>query len=342
MNYDNHIKEINDPKNQFQSLCDLDTQLSKWTLTKDDVAEIEDSIMIYPNTIAKSKHTIVVADTGAGKTTIFLMIASYLAKEGLEVSYFDYDTPQDDMKRYALLAVENDFQYISENKTNVDGHLLIRKLLDMVKHVSPDNASNKVFIFDTMRTFTNDIDPKYTTNFLLGIRKLTQYGVTCITLHHNNKRPESDGTDMFAGLNNIKTNCDNLIYLRAKFHEDGSMTVSSETNPPKAKRRSNTKNMSWQIKDRVALPLEEFVPIATIGEDEKAVILKIKNVLMKHGELNESKLLELIYKECITSRRISKRILMNYRDKEFQFRVGSKNAHLYSIKVDLPNGDLCG
>ena len=72
------------------------------------------------------------------------------------------------------------------------------------------------------------------------------------------------------------------------------------------------------------------------------MIVKIKNVLMKHGELNESKLLELIYKECITSRRISKRILMNYRDKEFQFRVGSKNAHLYSIKVDLPNGDLCG
>ena len=342
MNYDKHIKEINDPRSQSQSLYDLDSQLSEWALTRDDVSEIEDSIMIYPNTIAKSKHTIIVADTGAGKTTIFLMIASYLAKEGLEVSYFDYDTPQDDMKRYALLAVENGFQYISEIKTNIDGHMLVTKLLEMVKQASPDNASNKVFIFDTMRTFTNDIDPKNTTNFLLGIRKLTQYGVTCVTLHHNNKRREDDGSDMFAGLNNIKTNCDNLIYLRAEFHDDGSMTVSSETNPPKAKRRANTKNMSWRIKDKVATLLDNFVPIATIGNDEKAAISKIKDVLIRNGELNESKLLEFIYEEGITSRRIAKRILMNYREKEFQFRVGSKNAHLYSIKVDLPNGDLCG
>jgi len=335
MSYEKHIQEINSPKNQYQSLCDLDTQLSEWTLTKDDVAEIEDSIMIYPNTIAKSKHTIIVADTGAGKTTIFLMIASYLSKRGYEVAYFDYDSSQDDMKRYALFAEENGFQYVTENKTNVEGHLLVPKLLEMVKDVSPENASNKVFIFDTMRMFTQDLEHRSTTNYLSGIRKLTQYGVTCSTMHHNNKRPEIDGSGMFAGLNNIKTNCDNLIYLSAEFHNDGSMTISSETDPPKAKRRSNTKNMSWQIKDRVASPLEEFVPIATIGEDEKTVILKIKNVLMKHGELNESKLLELIHKECITSRRISKRILMNYRDKEFQFRVGSKNAHFYSIKSDL-------
>jgi hypothetical protein len=113
------------------------------------------------------------------------------------------------------------------------------------------------------------------------------------------------------------------------------MTVSSETNPPKAKRRSNTKNMSWQIKDRVALPLEEFVPISSISESDKEIVTKIKYLLMKYGELNESNILERIKEEEITSRRNVKRILMTYRDKEFQYRVGSKNAHFYSIKSDL-------
>jgi energy-coupling factor transporter ATP-binding protein EcfA2 len=342
MNYNNHLKQINSPRNQNESSCDLDTQLREWTLTKEDVADIEDSVMIYPNTIAKSKHTIVVADTGAGKTTIFLMIAAYLQKQGFEVSYFDYDSPQDDMKQYALYAEENSFQYITENKTNVEGHLLIPKLLEMVKKVSPENASNKVFIFDTMRTFTNDIEPKFTTNFLLGVRKLTQFGVTSISLHHNNKRPELDGSGMFAGLNNVKTNCDNLIYLTAEFHDNGSITVSSETNPPKAKRRSNTKNMSWQIKDRVAVALEEFVPILTIHESDKLAISKIKETLLKHGELNESRIQELIKEEKIVSRRDVKRILMTYRGKEFQYRVGDKNANLYSIKFNSPNTSLYG
>jgi len=333
MNYDKHIKEINNPRNQSQSLCDLVTQLSEWTLTKEDVTNIEDSEMIYPNTIAKSKHTIVVADSGGGKTTIFLSVAAYLASQGFEVSYFDFDSAQDDMKKYALFAEEHGFKYITETKTNLEGHMLFPELLEMVKEVPQENASNQVFFFDTMRMFTLDLDQKQTTKFLLGVRKLTQYGVTCTTLHHNNKRPEMDGSGMFAGLNNVKTNCDNLIYLSAQFHDDGSMTVSSNTNPPQAKRRSDTKNMSWRIKDRIATPLEDFVPITSIQDDDQSIILKIKDLLIKHGELNESHLQKLVQQENITGRRHLKRILTKCRDTEFHYRKGDKNAHLYSIKA---------
>lgn len=333
MNNEDLSKRVKKSNEQLQSEYDLDSRLNKWALTKSDVDGIEDSEMIYPNTIAKSKHTIIVADSGGGKTTIFLSVAKYLASQGLEVSYFDFDSAQDDMKKYALFAEEHGFKYITETKTNLEGHMLVPELLEMVKEVPQETASNQVFFFDTMRMFTLDLDQKQTTKFLLGVRKLTQYGVTCTTLHHNNKRPEMDGSGMFAGLNNIKTNCDNLIYLSAQFHDDGSMTVSSNTNPPQAKRRSDTKNMSWRIKDRIATPLEEFVPIASIPDDDQSIILKIKDLLIKHGELNESHLQKLVQQEKITGRRVLKRILTMYRGKEFDYRQGDKNAHLYSIKT---------
>lgn len=333
MNNEDLSNRVKNSTEQSQSKYSLDTQLDKWALTKSDVDSIEDSEMIYPNTIAKSKHTIVVADSGGGKTTIFLAVAAYLASLGFDVSYFDYDSAQDDMKKYALFAKEHGFKYITETKTNLEGHMLVSELLEMVKEVPQETASNQVFFFDTMRMFTLDLDPKQTTKFLLGVRKLTQYGVTCTTLHHNNKRPEMDGSGMFAGLNNIKTNCDNLIYLSAQFHDDGSMTVSSNTNPPQAKRRSDTKNMSWSIKDRIAIPLENFVPIISIPEDDQSIIAKIKDLLIKHGELNESHLRHLVLQEKITGRRALKRILTTYRGEEFDYRVGNKNAHIYSIKT---------
>ncbi|QKM64647.1 hypothetical protein DCO17_04995 [Polynucleobacter tropicus] len=299
----------------------------KMAMTTERVQKIESAELIFEKLIAKGLITVVAAPPNGGKTTIARHIARILANKGFQPIYIDFDSAGIHVREYFEYAKDAGFEYWAEMNSDIDAEKLADYLVAASKNES--NQADYIYIFDTLKKFTNLMTKSKVADFMSKMRILTRHGSTVILLAHTNKRPESDGNYLFEGVGDVKNDCDNLFYLIPRKNHDGSTTVTVDFDNG-GKKKALLEPCTFVIQpDRTVSLAEEY----TQPEDLKNYELDKEDIevilgLLCNGELNESTLVDLCQKQGI-SRRTSRRILRSY--ELWNVRKGDKNATLYSL-----------
>jgi KaiC/GvpD/RAD55 family RecA-like ATPase len=309
-----------------KKLLSMSELREKMVMTAERVQKIESAELIYEKLIAKGLITVIAAPPNGGKTTIVMHIAKVLANSGLQVIYIDYDSAGIHVREYFQYAKNSNFDYWAEMDSDIDALQLVDNLVAASK--KEENQSECIYIFDTLKKFTNLMNKNKVAEFMSKIRILTRHGSTVILLAHTNKRPESDGNYLFEGVGDVKNDCDNLFYLIPMKNHDGSttVTVDFENN---GKKKALLEPCTFVIQpDRTVNLANKYAQPTDLKnyELDKEYIEMILSFL-SNGELNESTLVDLCQQQGI-SRRNSRRILRSHQS--WNVRKGDKNATLYS------------
>lgn len=151
------------------------------------------------------------------------------------------------------------------------------------------DLSNRVLIFDTLKKMTDVIQKKEAKQLFTTLRALTAKGATVVCLAHTNKY-KVEGEHIFEGTGDIKSDCDDLVYLES-LPDDSSgrrnrtITVSTRLD----KFRGIAEQVSFFIdQHRNVTQLPEFVDVSAQveanmhrGDDEpliEAVMAELTNM----------------------------------------------------------------
>lgn len=310
-----------------QKVISMSELREKMAMTTEKVKKIESAELLYEKIIAKGLVTVIAAPPNGGKTTISMHIAKVLAAKGFQVIYIDYDSAGIHVREYFEYAKASNFEYWAELDSDTDAEQLVNYLVGASKNES--NQSECIYIFDTLKKFTNLMTKSKVAEFMSKMRTLTRHGATVILLAHTNKRPESNGSYLFEGVGDVKNDCDNLFYLIPIKNHDGSTTVTVDFENG-GKKKALLEPCTFVIQsDRTVNLANDYAQPEDLKnyELDKDDIETIIGIL-SNGELNESTLVELCQQQGI-SRRNGRRILRSY--KCWNVRKGDKNATLYSL-----------
>lgn len=177
------------------------------------LGEIENMKFLYPGLLVSNSILTVIAASGSGKTAFFFFhVAPHLASQGYDVHYFDADSPVHDHKKMADAAKRGRFQFA--NPTTKRG----AKEIDVLKHLQAyvnagANFKKKIFIFDTLKKYVDLMRKESVKDFFRLMRDSTALGATVVLLGHKNKKDHKDGSPIFEGVGDVKSDSDDLIFF---------------------------------------------------------------------------------------------------------------------------------
>ena len=168
--------------------------------------------------------------------------------------------------------------------------------------------------------------------FMKLCRKMTLKGCSLVLLSHTNKYTDKDNHPIFEGVNDVKSDCDNLIYLIPEKQNDGTMIVSTSTN--NGKTRFNIEKITFIIDKDLDVKLsEEYIDLFKHDqhsyENDKEFIRLIRDVI-GNQELLKGLIRDKSMKLGVPYRTIN-RILDSYPN-EFELIRKQKNTKYYKVK----------
>jgi len=318
--------------NKFMSETEHHRQLSmsqlreKMAMTAERAKRIESAEFIYEKLIPKGLITVIAAPPNGGKTTIAMHIAAVIAAKHFQVFYIDFDSSGIHIGEYFKMTHPANIEYWTEIGSDLDAQALLAQLVHASKNET--DQSDCVYIFDTLKKFTNLMNKAKVAEFMGKVRSLTRNGATVLLLAHTNKRPEVDGSYLFEGVGDVKNDCDNLFYLLPTKNDDGSLTVTVDLGDS-SKKKALLEPCTFIIQpDRTVNLSEQYADPESVRsyEHDKSDIETILNIL-QGGTINESMLIDFAQQQGI-SRRQCRRILRSYN--YWSITKGDKNATLYS------------
>jgi KaiC/GvpD/RAD55 family RecA-like ATPase len=320
------------------------SQLTNWAktlmMTDEEADQISNPEWAYKNLIIKGHLIAIPAEPNGGKTTIFLYISAELVKHGYEVLYINADVSGTDAKLMHEQAKETGVSLLVPDFKSSSMQTIVN---DLKKFNSDEVDFNKVvFIFDTLKKMTDVIQKKQAKELYALLRSMTAKGATIILLAHTNKYKNTDGTPIFEGTGDLRSDVDELIYLIPEKHADGSMTVS--TSPDKV--RGAFEPISFEISaNRMVKQLGEYVDTAQLNKakeylEKDASVIEVITEALLDGKPTQSDIL----KHCKVygiGRRSCESVLRRYcqepnmlwhRERAFQ-----KNAWNYELVNKQPS-----
>ena len=312
--------------------------IDKFTMSEEAISKLVDPEWLVDNLIIKGHMSVFPAAPNAGKTTLFVHVASELASTGIEVLYVNADISSSDAKRDLDLAKKYDFNLLLPDLVGAGLSMenIVKELRQMV--ISGHNMSNTVFIFDTLKKMADVINKSQSKDLYKLFRAMTARGATVICLAHTNKYNGLDGKPIYEGTGDLRADFDELIYLIPVKNPDGSMTVS--TDPEKV--RGDFTPITYTISKNRSVQLERgFVDTAKQSkinrqhDDDQEAIDAITAVI-KSGVTST----EEIIKSCIAvhdvSRRESRAVLKRYKlPGSSQLWVGTHSAAANKVTYRL-------
>jgi hypothetical protein len=289
----------------------LTSWAKKLMMTDEEANKISSPEWAYKNLIIKGHLIAIPAEPNGGKTTIFLHVSAELVKCGYKVFYINADVSGTDAK------------LMHEQAKDASIHLLVpdfksssmKKIVEDLEKFNSDEAdfSGAVFIFDTLKKMTDVIQKKQAKELYTLLRSMTAKGATIVLLAHTNKYKNTDGTPIFEGTGDLRSDVDELIYLIPEKHADGSMTVS--TSPDKV--RGAFVPISFEISaNRMVKQLGDYVDTAQLNKDKEqfekdASVIEVITEALLAGKPTQTDILKHC-KEYSIGRRSCDPILKRY------------------------------
>ncbi len=267
---------LSTPKKQAFTLLEYFDDLK---VTNEMMSEIEETQFCYANLIVEGHMTVICSQANGGKTTIFTHVSGEMIKSNYQVIYINADASAVDLKGYQFHAQKNGYTLIAPDLKNEPTEKIIKML--EAKSVSNETFHKVVLVIDTLKKFTNVIQKSEAKKLYKTLRTLTVKGMTVICLAHTNKYNADDGTPIYEGTSDLRSDFDELIYLVADKDSEGTLTVQTKAD----KVRAPIKDMTFRIdKSRNVQVIQESIDLI-----EKK---KIKIQLEK-----DSQIIKLISKE---------------------------------------------
>jgi energy-coupling factor transporter ATP-binding protein EcfA2 len=317
-------------------------QPKKWmedlTLDQKEIEALTAGKWVYPNLIRHNHVTVVPAPPNGGKTTLMLWIAGVIAKD-YDVYYVNADVSGTDAKSMAIEAKQKGFSLVLPDLKSGSSMKDVVAILEEMNRQGGD-FTNMVFFFDTLKKMTDVINKSHAKRLFELFRGLSGKGMTIVLLAHTNKHKGDDGKLIFEGTGDIRADCDEMIYLEANQHQDGSITISTVPD----KKRCDIEPLTFEVhKDRSVIPSESYKDLSKerkerqqrekdhdVIEEIKAALLcgqSIQKDVIKHCEQNgigKSRTRKVLDHYSQESRRI------------WYASKGAKNSWSYSLGTTPP------
>ncbi len=339
-------QEESEPDVEKKSIDDI---LGGFEVKREYVDSLGNEEFLVDNLIIKQHIITIIAMSGAGKTTyIFNHAAPQMAKKGLKVRYIDADSPASDHKRMKATADKYGFMFLNPDVNQGTSSEMLMKYLRGIADIQSDLTDN-VFIFDTLKKFADMMSKGSVKEFYKLARKLTTLKATIILLGHANKYRDKDGNLIFEGVNDVKSDSDELIFFEATPGGIDGIDVTTVVDTSKgAKVRGLFEPFSFNISTSREItfhknPLDLADNSAT--SSPKATDLEIletaKKYLAERDEpVGQSPLVQHVVDMTkagknrvrgLIVRNSSQKDKPNSDDKMFAYTVGERNTHKYEL-----------
>lgn len=216
------------------------------------VENIESESFIFDNLIINQHIVVLTAEPNAGKTTIMNWICSQIS-ETCNVVYINSDCSGADLKRYQEYAENYGFRLVNFDITDTEDAKFFEAL------DACDNLENQVFVVDTLKKCVDLMGKSSVKNFMKMLRKLCVKGATFVLLAHTNKHKSKDGLPIFEGVGDVRSDCDELIYLIPQDQADGSKIVTTALD----KTRGIFEPITFTISTDRAVSLIDYVDLVS-------------------------------------------------------------------------------
>ena len=334
-------KEKEKEKEEYDGEVFTLKQLNKMTVQDDYIDGIGKEIFLYDNLVIKNHILALVGGSGTGKTAImFQRVCPHMAKNGSKVYYFDLDSVVSDHKMMREVARKGGFEWINPNtfigikfsiKTSLNGLL-----------ISEDDLSDCVFVFDTLKKMVDLMSKTETKKFFELMRKLVGRGATCILLGHLNKQNERK-EDIFEGTGDVKSDADELIYIKAKWEGELTTAWTVVDQDKGAKVRGLFRPIAFEInvKDRTVIDRENLDDLSTTGKmSDKDMSKAIKKAIVDSPGMTFTQLTTSVHDATIgcgwgviTIKKFINEIIMVDRGKnKYFYELGERGKRSYNYR----------
>lgn len=238
---------------------------------------------LIPHFLPKKMITTIYADGGNGKSYLSAGICKALCQnESIKhIVYVDLDNPISmltDRSYDTLLLNEAKIAYIHRCKLNIKPFEL---LCALEEKALGSNYEGYVFVFDSLRNFTDIDNDKNAMALFDVLMNLREAGATIVALHHSNK----DGRN-FKGSSHIRNSTDVMYRLERLEGEAHKVCVKLYAQ----KERAGIRDKSFGIDVRDLSLCEVDSRIANMNEKQKDFVAKAKAILAQ-SQPNKTQLL---------------------------------------------------
>lgn len=298
----------------------------QFAVTNQHVQNIEAQWSIFDNLIINQHIAVICAAPNAGKTTIMNWICAQVS-DLVDIQYVNVDCSGSDLKDYFKYAEDGGFRMINFDVAGSTKEEFFTALIE-----SP-SLDGQLFVLDTFKQFTDLMNKASVKAFMRLLRQLCNKGATFVVLAHTNKHLGKDGLPVFEGVGDVRSDCDEMIYLIADNQADGSKIVS--TSPDKT--RGAIAPLTFSIKANREVSLTDYVNIQEEKQKQadQLAITEIQKALA-NGPVNQSELTNTC-KLIGLGKNSVRRVLTQYLtgDKPLWLaESGAKNAKLYRLNED--------
>ena len=220
----------------------------KMEVTDAIVANIENTKHIYQELFIQGHMILFCADSGVGKTSILTYACEQMALKNT-VLYVNVDSSATDLKHYQAHAKKHGYKLINPDMTNSTVEDIVKWLVKVGNSLMP--YDNVVVILDTLKKFTSVMDKNEVKKFNMILRRCTTKGMTIICPSHTNKAKDPAGNPVFEGVNDLRNDFDELIFLERAINPDGSYDITAHADPLRGgKARGYIKETVFNMKGR--------------------------------------------------------------------------------------------
>lgn len=261
----------------------MNCPLDKLVITKEMVDKVESTQIIWRKALVKGHVNLWVAPSNGGKTLLASLAARELSSIGYKVYYMQEDAAVGDLKEMQQQAEEHDYRLVSSvlGETSTDEILnALRKWTN-----SDIDLSEYVFIFDTLKKFSEVMQKAESKQFFKLMRTLTVRGATVLLLGHSNKNLTNDGKLIFEGVGDNRNDVDELMYILSSV-SNSSNHITFTITPDKVRSKVEKVSFTYDKDSREVKPLDSAVDLMSelkiqqLHEEDAGMIANIRNEIM--------------------------------------------------------------
>lgn len=224
----------------------------------------------------ESQICTLVAMANGGKTLLAQHWSRELSKKGYKVTYIVEDGGIKSYIRTSKDGYEHGYNVISSNANEGQSPETLLKHLKLLVN-SGQSLNKMIFIFDTLKKFTDILDKKSNKDFFNLVRAMTMKGATILNLAHANKYLDDKGNLVFEGTGDIKNDTDSLYYMYS-YKEKNSLTQYALLDMDKSRSINAEQEVYFKF------DLESYTAKKTNEKIDVKLLTKIEDYRMKYND----------------------------------------------------------
>ena len=317
-----------------------------------DISNALPKEMIIDKLLGRSSITLLIGNTGCGKTKLAHFIFKNLlsTNDNIFVRYIDMDNPIENLNSYKIHEIKEKygerFKYFGKRNPEYDFNMVIEAenvILSVIEEQIEHPERIYLLIEDNLKNIARKNRKGFIdTNYLWKLEKKFQASSgTTIVLHHFNK------AGIYADTSDILNFCD------AAFNVSYNDQTSSIIIEPDKQSRYRLEKKAFSVDTETQEIIEEIeYSSAKMSNEEIKIINEIKYLLTECGDFNQSELekeLKLVRTSIGMGEKKFRIILKKYSGLMWENYRGENNALIFTTIKDkqknqpnLPNNDIHG